>query len=54
MDEILTMPGPDSTQPAHARAWNVDGGPVSAIGSIYFFPYGSGMTHGGRIAGGHF
>ena len=54
MDEILTMPGPDPSQPAHVRAWNVDGGTVAAIQGIDFFPYGERMTHGGRIAAGRF
>jgi hypothetical protein len=53
-DEILTMPGPDPGRWAHARAWNVDGGPVTAIEAIDFFPFSDELRHGGRIAGGRF
>jgi len=53
-DEILTMPGPDPGQPAHARAWNVDGGQVTAIDEIDFHPYSDEWRYGGRIAGGRF
>jgi hypothetical protein len=54
IDEILTMPGPDPNQPAHAKAWNVDGGQVTAIDAIDFYPYSDEMKYGGRIAGGRF
>lgn len=54
VDEILTMPGPDPEQPAHAKAWNVDGEQVTAIEEIDFYPYSDEMRYGGRIAGGHF
>jgi len=54
IEEILTMPGPDPNQPAHAKAWNVDGGPVTAIDEIEFYPYSDEMRYGGRIAGGWF
>jgi len=54
IDEILTMPGPDPSQPAHAKAWNVDGGEVTAISEIDFYPYSDEIRYGGRIAGGRF
>jgi len=55
MDEILTMPGPDSTQAALVRAWNVDGGTAQAITTIDFDAYGDmALMHGGKIAGGTF
>jgi hypothetical protein len=54
IDEILTMPGPDPAQMAHARAWNVDGDQVSAIEEIDFYPYSDEWRYGGRIAGGRF
>jgi len=51
-DEILTMPGPGSDQPAEAKMWNVDGGPASLTGTFQAY---EGMTlgFGGKIAGGH-
>jgi hypothetical protein len=54
IDEILTMPGPDPAQMAHARAWNVDGGQVTVIEEIDFYPYSDEWRYGGRIAGGRF
>jgi len=54
IDEILTMPGPDPTRPAHAKGWNVDGGTVTAIDEIDFYPYSDEMRYGGRVAGGRF
>jgi len=54
-DEILTMPGPDATQTALTRCWNVDGGTAELITTIDFDAYGDmGLTHGGKIAGGNF
>jgi hypothetical protein len=53
-DEILTMPGPDPAQPARVRAWNADGGVVTAVEGVDYIPYYSGITYGGRIAGGRF
>ena len=54
-DEILTMPGPDPTQPPLLRAWNVDGGTAELITTLDFDAYGDlGLTHGGKIAGGNF
>jgi hypothetical protein len=54
-DEILTMPGPDPTQEAVARAWNVDGGTAALIGTIDFDAYDDlGLMYGGKIAGGNF
>jgi len=54
-DEILSMPGPDATQTALARCWNVDGGTAELITTIDFDAYGDmGLTHGGKIAGGNF
>ncbi len=54
-DEILTMPGPDPSQEAQARAWNVDGGTAALIGAIDFDAYGDmGLMRGGKIAGGGF
>ncbi len=55
VDEILTMPGPDPSQPAWARGWNVDGGTAALITAIDFDAYGDlGLTKGGTIAGGNF
>ncbi len=54
-DEILTMPGPDPSQTALARAWNVDGGTATPITTIDFDAYGDlGLVQGGKIAGGDF
>jgi len=52
-DELLTTPGPDPGWPALVKAWNVDGGTATAIGSIDFDAYGDhGYLEGGTIAGG--
>jgi len=54
-DEILTTPGPDPSQTALVRAWNYDGGTVTAIELIDFSAYDDqAITHGGKIAGGMF
>jgi hypothetical protein len=52
IDEILTMPGPDTTQPAQVRGWNVDGGAATLIEGIDFSAYGDlGLMHGGSVDG---
>jgi len=54
LDEILTMPGPDGTQAARVRAWNVIGGKASLMEGIDFSAYDDlGLTHGGTIDGGN-
>lgn len=52
-DEIVTMPGPDPDQPAHLRAWNVDGAAVAVMDLFDTDVYGDlGLVHGGTVAGG--
>jgi len=52
-DELLTVPGPDPDWPAQVKAWNVDGGAATAIGSIDFDAYADGaFLHGGSVTGG--
>jgi len=51
--ELLTVPGRDPDWPAQVRAWNVDGGSATAIGSIDYDAYGDhGYLSGGSITGG--
>ena len=53
-DELLTVPGPDSSWGTRVRAWNVDGGSASSIGSINFDAYEDmELISGGKIAGGN-
>jgi len=40
-DEIVTGPGPGAVYGPHVRAWNVDGGPATAIPSVSFLAYGT-------------
>jgi hypothetical protein len=51
-DEILTMPGPDSSIGAIVRAFDVTGGDASAITGIDFDAYDASVTGGGNVAGG--
>lgn len=50
--EILTAPGPGIMFPPQIRAFNVDGGAVTAISKINFVAFGGG-THGGKAVGGN-
>ena len=49
-DELLTAPGPGQPFAAQIRAWNVDGGAVSAVAKINFNAFAGG--YGGKVAGG--
>jgi len=52
-EEILTMPGPDPSWPAHVRAWDFSQNNTGLIRTRDFIAYDRWMTHGGKITGGN-